>query len=460
VIRVAGYGGNSNNGSTRSNYGNFAPRLGVAYQLNPKTVVRLGYGRSFDVGVFGTVFGHTVTQNLPVLANQNLGGGDNKGTAFLFTQGPAPNVFPTVPSSGILPFRGPNGTVTPNVRSDQIHLPTVDTWNVTVQRQLDNKTSLDVAYIGNKGTHTFQGNGPSYNANTASVVGFGTLTYDQRRPYNGKFTYADWPGVVCCSGDINYFGWASNSYRALQIKLDRRMSQGLQFLAHYTYSRAYNYDGSYPVDPSVVYGRDDYNRNSVFVLTAVYELPFGKGKQFGGNMSRAADTILGGWQWNSTWTLGSGLPFTPSYDLCNQDRDTGPCRPNAVGSFHTGAGAFDPVTKSVKYFTPVAQLAANGATSGPFSRPAVGTFGNIQRNSFTGPGEFMSDMSLFKNFTITERVKATFRAEFFNVFNHPVLGFSSAQGNTCIDCGSGGVINSLQEGTSMRQMQLGVRVTF
>jgi hypothetical protein len=238
------------------------------------------------------------------------------------------------------------------------------------------------------------------------------------------------------------------------------MSQGLQFLAHYTYSRAYNYDGSYPVDPSVVYGRDDNNRNSVFVLTAVYELPFGKGKQFGGNMSRAADTILGGWQWNSTWTLGSGLPFTPSYDLCNQDRDTGPCRPNAVGSFHTGAGAFDPVTKSVKYFTPVAQLAANGATSGPFSRPAVGTFGNIQRNSFTGPGEFMSDMSLFKNFTITERVKATFRAEFFNVFNHPVLGFSSAQGNTCIDCGSGGVINSLQEGTSMRQMQLGVRVTF
>lgn len=469
VIRVAGYGGFSNNGSTRGNYKNFAPRLGVAYQLNPKTVVRLGYGRSFDVGVFGTVFGHTVTQNLPVLANQNVGGGDNKGTAFLFTcasggsclAAPDPqSAFPAIPSSGIIPFRGPNGTVTPNVRADQINLPTVDTWNVTVQRQLDNKTSLDVAYIGNKGTHVFQGNGPSFNVNTATVVGFGSLSYDQRRPYHQKFTYADWPGVVCCDGDINYFGWASNSYKALQIKLDRRMSQGLQFLAHYTYSRAYNRDGSYPVDPNVVYGRDDYNRNSVFVLTAVYELPFGKGKQFGGNMSRAADAILGGWQWNSTWTLGSGLPFTPSYSECNADRDTGPCRPDAVGSFHVGAGAFDPVTKSVKYFTPVAPLATNGATSGPFRRPAVGTFGNIQRNSFTGPGEFLSDMSLFKNFTITERVKATFRAEFFNVFNHPVLGFSSAQGNTCIDCGSGGVINSLQEGTSMRQMQLGVRVTF
>ena len=502
VIRVAGYGGISNNGSTKSNYKNFAPRLGLAYQMNPKTVVRMGYGRSFDVGVFGTVFGHTVTQNLPVLANQNLGGGDNKGYAFNFAAGPADpqSAFPAVPSSGILPFRGPTGSVTPNVRADKINLPTVDTWNVTVQRQLDNKTSMDVAYIGNKGTHTFQGNGPSFNVNTATVAGFANgLSYDARRPYNGKFTYADWPGVVCCSGDINYFGWASNNYRALQVKVDRRMSQGLQFLAHYTYSRAYNHDGNYPVDPNVVYGRDDYNRNSVFVLTAVYELPMGKGKKFFGNISRAADAVIGGWQWNSTWTLGSGLPFTPSYSDCNADRDTGPCRPDGNGTpLRMKSGKFNPVSKSVQYFTPlvtvlqdpahpndptktvtVSQMGgytlpisaqnptgkvvysvAGACASVGFCRPQVGAFGNVQRNSFTGPGEFMSDMSLFKNFTVTERIKATFRAEFFNVFNHPVYGFSSAQGNTCIDCGSGGVITGLQEGTSMRAMQLGVRVTF
>jgi hypothetical protein len=130
-----------------------------------------------------------------------------------------------------------------------------------------------------------------------------------------------------------------------------------------------------------------------------------------------------------------------------------------------GSGEFDPIHKQVVYFTPVATLDRAGGgptTSGPFVQPDVGTFGNIQRNSFTGPGEFMSDMSLFKNFSFTERVKLQARFEFFNVFNHPVLGFSSTQGNTCVDCvgTSAGLITSLQEGTLMRRMQVGFRLTF
>ena len=82
---------------------------------------------------------------------------------------------------------------------------------------------------------------------------------------------------------------------------------------------------------------------------------------------------------------------------------------------------------------------------------------SIHRNQFTGPGEFMSDMSIFKNFTITERVKAQFQAEFFNVFNHPVYALP---GNTCIDCSGAGVITGLEFDSQMRQMQLGFRVTF
>ena len=87
VIRVAGYGGISDNGSTKNNYTQFAPRIGVAYQVTPKTVVRMGYGRSYDIGVFGSLFGHTVTQNLPVLANEQLNSptNDNKTAAFNFT---------------------------------------------------------------------------------------------------------------------------------------------------------------------------------------------------------------------------------------------------------------------------------------------------------------------------------------------------------------------------------------
>ena len=122
-----------------------------------------------------------------------------------------------------------------------------------------------------------------------------------------------------------------------------------------------------------------------------------------------------------------------------------------------GAGSFNNQTREVVYFTPVATLANNGDCAGGWCRPALGTFGNIQRNSFTGPGEFRSDMSLFKNFTITENVKAQFQAQFFNVFNHPVY---NTPGSTCIDCSDSGLITNIEPDTSMREMQLGVRVTF
>jgi hypothetical protein len=476
VIRVAGYGGIGMNGNTANNFKQFAPRIGIAYEVNPKTVVRMGYGRSFDIGVFGSLFGHTVTQNLPVLANQNINGptNDNKTPAFNFTDGPAPNQFPVIPSNGILPLFGPcapgsTGTclaqnVGPHIRPDKLVAPTVDAWNATVQRQLTNKTSVDVAYVANHGSHVFKGDGNSYNPNQATVVGFGTLTYNERSPYNNAFStpYTDENGVTttvtCCSGySFGYNGDDGvNSYRALQIKLDHRTSSGLTVNGSYTYSRAYDNDGSYQPDLRQGYGRGDFNRDSVLILTSLYELPIGKGKHFLGNLGRGADMVLGGWQWNATMVIGSGLPFSPSYGECNSDRDTGPCRPDLTGSFHLGSSSFNDQTRQVVYFTPVAPLATNGAVSGPFTRPQIGTFGNIQRNSFTGPGEFLSDMSIFKNFTITEQVKAQFQAEFFNVFNHPIY----ANPNNCIDCSGNGIINSLEANSQMRQFQVGFRVTF
>jgi len=205
------------------------------------------------------------------------------------------------------------------------------------------------------------------------------------------------------------------------------------------------------------WGRQDFNRDNVLILTSLYELPVGKGKHFMGNISRAADMLLGGWQWNATMIVGSGLPFSPSYSECNSDRDTGPCRPSLNGGFQMSSGSFNDQTRQVVYFTPVAPLATNGAQSGPFTRPQVAQFGNIHRNQFTGPGEFMSDMSIFKNFSITESVKAQFQAEFFNVFNHPVYNLPN---NTCIDCAGAGIINSLEGDSQMRQLQFGFRVTF
>ena len=523
VIRVAGYGGVSMNGSTADNWKLFAPRIGVAYQANPKTVIRMGYGRSYDIGVFGSLFGHTVTQNLPVLANEQLTSptNDNKTAAFNFTGvpgsaagspgclpasggydpticGPTPNQFPVIPASGILPLFGPQANVSPHLRPDKLVAPTVDAWNATIQRQLTNKTSLEIAYVGNHGSHVFKGTGPTYNPNQATVVGFlpananggvGGLSYNARAPFNTAFTtmYTNAAGVtapvVCCSGQgMGYAGNdGTNKYNALQIKLDHRLAAGLTLNAYYTYSRAYDNDGSYQPDLTQGWGRQDFNRDSVLIITSLYELPFGRGKHYMGNVSRGMDYIVGGWQWNATFTIGSGLPWSPGYNNCNLDRDTGPCRPSLNGSFPMGAGGFNKQTRQVVYFTPEATslcdspfvnpttLVADCPTpgqptvpqlvtqTGPFTDPGIASFGNVHRNQFTGPGEFMSDMSLFKNFSITEGIKAQFQAEFFNIFNHPVYALP---GNTCIDCGGAGIINSLQGDLQMRQMQLGVRVTF
>jgi len=508
VIRVAGVGGISSNGNTSANYKNFAPRIGIAYQVNPKTVVRLGYGRSFDIGVFGSNFGHTVTQNLPVLANQSLNSlaGDNRTAAFNFANvclpetggydpticGPAApqTVFPAVPSNGILPLWGVcsdpgaevatcTGNVSPHLRPDKVVVPTVDAWNATLQRQLTSKTSIEVGYVGTHGVHVFRGDGPTYNVNQPTIVGFGTLTRDQRSPYNGAFStpYTFQSGntvnVICCSANQSLGNAANdgtNSYNAFQVKLNQRAAKGLTFLAHYTYSKAYDNDGSYVADYNVAWGRADFNRNSVLVFAPNYELPFGKGKQFLGNASRALDLLVGGWQINGALTIGSGLPWTPSYTNCGIDEDTGPCRPSLKGSFHTG------VSKqggTVRFFTPETAVLCDDAAAaacsagvvtqaGPWSAPGVGNFGNIQRNSFSGPGEFKTDMSFFKTFSITERVHAQFRGEFFNVFNHPVYAFNVNQTGTGtgIDNASAGVITSLESDVPMRQFQLGVRVEF
>src|SRR6266446_455780 len=144
VIRVGGFGPYGLNGNISNYLGAFGPRLGIAYQLRPKTVVRLGYGRSFDIGVFGSNFGHAVTQNLPVLVHEAISAHDvnsNKVSDNVpvyqmdSATGPLPAPFPTVPSSGVLPLRGPDGSVDPRIRPTKQRIAAIDMWNATVEHQ-------------------------------------------------------------------------------------------------------------------------------------------------------------------------------------------------------------------------------------------------------------------------------------------------------------------------------------
>lgn len=523
VVRVAGEGGIGLNGSIDNKWSYLAPRLGIAYQVNPKTVVRMGYGRSYDMGVFGSNFGHSVTQNLPVLASQFVQPAvPNKFAAFTLDQGPPVFTFPPIPSNGLFPLAGPAcyqaGTVViagvtqvqsctqPHIRPTFQRLPTLDAWNVTVQRQLTSSTSLEIAYIGNKGTNGFAGDGNTYNINqpaigagTAIVKSAGsapsfspTVPQVQRRPFYNAFTYSGIPdpsstsgSLMCCSTDQgNYLGNnASSIYNALQIKVDRRFSHGLQLLSHYTLAHANKYDSNYYANNHPYsYGPDDQVRNHVWVTSGVYELPFGKGKTFAGNSGRLGDLIVGGWQITGTTNWSGGLPWTPSFSNCGQVNDLGLCRPNRNGSFHVGAGSYDKTTRTVTFFTPIPTLAyaATALTPGVdtcslarptgqgWSMPACGTLGNAGLLSLRGPRAFFADSAVMKNFSVTERVKAQFRMDVFNLFNHPVLGFNNNQGGsgTCIDCSGNGKITDIEADSSpgsttgMRQIEFALKFSF
>lgn len=405
-IKVAGVGGIGLNGDVENSL-NWAPRIGIAYQLDEKSVIRAGYGRSYDIGVFGSVFGHSVTQNLPVLAVQELRAPSSFDAVFTLAEGPSAPVFPAPGPDGRFPL--PNGVFT-RALPDKQRLPAVDAWNVTYQYQFTEDLSGEVAYVGNKGTHVFAGNGPAFDLNQAAIDpnfrnGQASVPRDLRRPLYQLFGWTQ---------GIDYFcNCADNRYNALQAKVTKRYSNGWSLLGHYTWQRAENYDSDqFIFDRELNHGRQDFDRTHAFVLTQIFDLPFGDGRRWLSDVPKGVNYVIGGWQFNSSTTIQSGLPFNVCYNNSGQDRDTGPCRPDLIGDPATG-GDRD------RFFnaTPI------GSSGSAFGRPAPGTFGNLERNALDGPGYWRTDASLFKRFHFTERTTLEFRVEVVNLFNHVNLGF-------------------------------------
>jgi hypothetical protein len=389
-IQVAGVGGIPLNGGVKNTL-NWAPRVGVAYQLNDKTVLRSGYGRSYDLGVFGSVFGHTVTQNLPVLSAQNLNPPQNFDAVFNLKDGPSAATFPAVPSDGLL--RLPDG-VFARALPDQQRPPTVDAYNVTVQRELTPDISVEAGYVGNRGSRVFVGDGPAVNANQPRLDGFPNVPTDQRKPYFVRYGWTQGIDAFCNCG--------TNRYDALQTKLTKRFSKGYSIFMQYTLQRErqHNTDQFFYL-PDLEYGPADWDRVHNFSVATTYELPIFTGNAF-----------LGGWQFNQSTIIQSGLPFNVTYRDAGADRDTGPNRPDLIGDPMAGGGTQD------KWFN------ANpiGSSGSAFARPAKGTFGNLPRNSLTGPGYWRTDASLFKRFTVGGAKAFEFRIEAVNIFNNVNLG--------------------------------------
>ncbi len=446
-IMVAGQNGVGRDLNVTAPWTNFAPRLGIAYQLNSKTVIRTGYGRGYNLGVFGSIFGHNVTQNLPVLGIQSDQPAQNFDRVFTLANGPTPLNPTTILAAQ---RKGPNGFnmlpngVTAFMITNPIRFPTVDAWNFTVQRQIGS-FSLEAAYVGTKGTHVFAGTGGDYDPNQADINGFGTLTTNQRKPFFQKFGWAQ---------NLRYYGSdASNNYHSLQIRADKRFSSGLSVMSHYTFSKNIDYDGTYyPRDARLARGPSSNNRPNVFFVGSLYEIPVGKGRKFLSNAPKAAELVLGGWQMNGTYNWMSGQPITPSYRDCNADRDTGWCRPDLIGDYTvSNPGQFG------WFKTASAPLTANGQVDGPWQRPQRARFGTIGRNMISGPSFAQMDLSFFKSFTIKEGIRTQFRAESFNFLNRTNL----ANPNGCVDCpGVAGRIFGAFANYVPRQWQMALKVEF
>ena len=411
LINVGGVGGVDLSGNTENRL-NWAPRVGATYQIDEKTVIRGGFGRTYDIGVFGSLFGHSVTQNLPVLASQEIRGAENFDAAFNLAQGPRAQVFPTVPSNGQFPL--PNGVFSRALPRKQ-RPPTVDAFNVTLQRQLTDTLSVEVGYVGNRGRNVFAGDGPAVNVNDPTLDGFPNVSRNQRQPFfAGRPTaYLGLGGGYGWTQGIDYFcNCANNWYDSVQAKFNKRFSDGYAVQVNYTGQRARGEGGGYFFwDRAVERGIQDWDRTHTLNVTLIYELPFGKDRQFGSSWSTPMDTVLGGWQFNATHTMQSGLPFNVGYANSGADRDTGPGRPNLIG---------DPDGDKTRerWFntTPI------GESGSAFGDPAIGTFGNLERNALRGPYYRRTDASIFKHFRFGGNNDVEIRIEAVNLFNVVNLG--------------------------------------
>src|SRR5262245_8235839 len=453
LINVAGVGGIGLNGDVENTF-NWAPRLGATYQLTEKTVLRAGYGRSFDIGVFGSLFGHSVTQNLPVLSVQELNAPENFAAVFNLAQGAPPPVFPAVPASGQFPL--PNG-VFARALPDKQRPPRVDAFNVGVQHQLTDTVAVEAAYGGNRGTNVFAGDGPAINVNQPTLVGFPTVPRDRRRPFFAG-------NIPNSSGFTGAFGWtqsidyfcncATNAYDSLQTKFTKRFAGAYSVQASYTLQRAEQAGADYFFfDPELNRGPADWDRTHNVTLSLVAELPFGRDRKYGANISPGLDALVGGWQANTNTFIYSGLPFNVTYRGAGADRDTGGNdRPNLIGD------PDGPQTKE-QWFntTPI------GSSGSAFSRPAPGTFGNLGRNALRGPGYWRVDGSLFKHFRVGGTRMLEARIEAVNLFNHVNLANPDSEvGVPGTPNPNAGRINGTAFGGAdpMRNFQFAVKFSF
>ncbi len=401
----------------------FAPRLGIAYRLNEKTVLRTGYGLSYYTGRFGFT-GGTLSTQFPVIYNIQEGVAGNfrvEGSADTL---PAFSLVP-IPQSGVI-SPAPNQGYFTVPRKNPI--PMVHSYSFTIQRQLPGQMVLDAAFVGTLGRRI-----PGQRELNFSLPGQGAagLTFNQR--------FGRTASVAERSNAYN------NNYNGLQVNLQKRFNRGLSFQAAYTFSKTLGIGDDQPgfTIPSAVrqrhYGPAGFDRTHMLTLNHIWELPFGTGKRYA--QTGPLRWIAGDWQIAGIARFVTGAPFSIV-------ADAGPCNCPGNGNFADVLRA----TSILGGYGP-GQLYMDTSA---FAAPRPGTFGNGGRNIVPGPGFENYDFSVFRFFPIREKMRLEFRAEFYNLTNSPRFG--NPVGN--VNAGNFGQITGTLFGEGERDIQFALRLTF
>jgi hypothetical protein len=430
-----------------TNYNNFAPRVGFAYDLTGKhnNILRGGYG-IFYYQVRGGI-GNVLSNNPEFNGTASYSAYSGYRTTF---SGAAPmntNLNSAATADLPLPTFGAASTeanpTNVNVISYSKKDPTsaIQEWNLQLEHQFGQNTVFDIGYVGSKADHE-------------------TNTYNYTAPQLGtgvKFFGSQGLGVTVNTNNGSFH------YNALQARLNHNLSKGLQATVAYTWGHALDdATGAFSATGSSTifmtangplthanFGNSDNDQRQSATVSILYELPFGHGKQFATTVPKAVDYVIGGWQINPFWVAGTGTPVNLSV---NGDSVGIGNRPDLAGDVNLGS--MKNVNNSnghfMSWFDKGAFTVPTKNAAGIYTRP-----GTVARNTFAGPGYDQATASLFKNIPVGEKVIGQFRFEAYNLLNHPQ--FTNPDSN--VNDANAGLINGTRQ-HSERELQAAIRFTF
>lgn len=400
-------------------YGNFQPRVGIAYSLNPKTVIRGGAGKyTTRLGVSDSVF---LGGNPPLqpIASIPTGLVDNPGGGSLAS-------FP----------------ISVTTQAKVFHMPQSYTWNLTVEREIGFNTVVDASYVGRRGLYGQREKNINQTA-LGAVYANPTINVNALRPYLGY-------------GPIREtFNDANMKYNSLQFGINRRFSNGLSYGLGYTLSKCMD-DGSAQRDivPNAydvhnLWGACTNDTRHIWVINYIYQLPFFK------NSGRALKAIAGGWQISGVTQFQTGTPLTVATgdDFAGVGPGSGSQIWNVVGDPQLGNGdkKFAASASDASFWFRTKDSSGNSI----FQKPANGTFvSGYFRSLIYNPGFQNWNLGLFKTFAVTEHQSLLLRFEAFNWINHPNWGGADSNPNS----GTFGKITGKND--DRRNLQLSMRYTF